>query len=353
MLAIDPDHYHAHLQAGFCFLHQNKLTEAYREACEAVRLRPGSADGHRLYAYIYHTSKEYATSLKMIDQALALNPEDYTMYTLRANIYLNMGNSRKAIEEANKALSIHPESEGAAHILAIALCNQNRHTETLRLTYEALQRNPDSAIAWYQKGIQLRLARKYRAAKYTFFQALKLDPEMEEAQEQLDEVLEPSLPWYQPLKLLKLAVIIGLILLIIVMAASGPGIIIVVLLLRTQKNKIRLIPKSKLKKELYERDIKAWEQAQEIEKTAFHGMEEAEALMMDGQLEQARIALRPALRYAPQDPVIHQSCLTSISRKFILKRWFWQLVVSYSSPPALSYIYRTFHRRIYRINVVY
>jgi len=117
--------------------------QAYSEAenvyRDAIRLNPDDPNNIGYLGIMYFIDmKKYVESLKLIEKAQLLDPNDPDWMNLLSRAWFNLGNSKKALEFTAKAISINPHYArtilGKAHILIY----NERQASALKLLTDTL-----------------------------------------------------------------------------------------------------------------------------------------------------------------------------------------------------------------------
>jgi Tfp pilus assembly protein PilF len=203
--------YRSKLQRAELLRNQDRYAEAEKYLSDAITEEPENPDGYYEMAFCYcnwtgHSSK----ALKFIDRAIALSPHQPEFFALRAWILVNLKKYKKALEVAEEALALNPYSimarnaqvrahiltqqwveaeasarqvlelnahnELAANLLAVALRQQGRQQESEAVTAGLLARAPNAGIAHSNAGWSALQAGDHRRANQHFLEALRLDP---------------------------------------------------------------------------------------------------------------------------------------------------------------------------------
>jgi len=99
-----PDQPLAYDWLNMLYLHQMRLEEA-EKACRRALDLENSYDSHRLLGYIYDAWGRYPAAIAELEQALALEPEDYEARAALAKVYRMTGNQTSADHHYNLALA--------------------------------------------------------------------------------------------------------------------------------------------------------------------------------------------------------------------------------------------------------
>jgi Tfp pilus assembly protein PilF len=83
------------------------VDQALKEAQEAVRIQPYSADGYRNLAFAYHARGEPDLATEAAQQAVKLAPKQDTVHYVLGLCYMNQGETEKAMAEFEEFLALY------------------------------------------------------------------------------------------------------------------------------------------------------------------------------------------------------------------------------------------------------
>ena len=103
-LAIQPEHFEAHLGLARVLQLLNRRADAVDELNRCVQMFPDSADAYAARAAYETQLKQYDAALYDWDEALRLRPNDASLTVSKVDILLNLGRIREAREALDKAV---------------------------------------------------------------------------------------------------------------------------------------------------------------------------------------------------------------------------------------------------------
>lgn len=129
------------------------------------------------------TKSKNEEAIKIIKQAIELDPLHSVLYCNLANLYTRMSKYNEAIESASKALDVDPHNHNAIEILSLNLNNQytidnqkGNHEEALKKITRALELKPHDKIFLFNKASLLNKLGRHEEAIITIEQSLVIDP---------------------------------------------------------------------------------------------------------------------------------------------------------------------------------
>ncbi len=155
-LELGPDLAEAHLSSGLTHSLSMRFTEAEREFEFAMKLDP------KLFEAVYHYGRaryaqgEYAEGAKLFERACALRPEDFQAPSFLAQCYLGMGlkdearaMQRKALRLIDERLALNPDDARACQLGATMAANLGEREAATDYARRALTINPDDPLLLY------------------------------------------------------------------------------------------------------------------------------------------------------------------------------------------------------------
>ncbi len=161
----------------------------YQEAEEAL-LRDAALnpDGPawQLIARTRAAAKNPDGALKALDQALSWSPEDVALLNDKASLLLGLGRRDEALAHFEKALALEPDSAILLNNLAWVMVRQGQNLARAEsLARRATQLEPGLASYWDTLGLTQQTQGHPVSAAASYYQALKLDPDLASAKANL------------------------------------------------------------------------------------------------------------------------------------------------------------------------
>jgi tetratricopeptide (TPR) repeat protein len=208
--------FQANLRRGEMLREQGRFAEAEKYLQEAITAEPRNSEGYYELAFCYcNWGGRNRRALQTVDHAISLDPNHTMFFALRAWILANLGRHTEAIKVARQALEINAynilalnamtrahceladwkkaeenarhtlsldsRNEGAANMLSLSLRQQGRLRESDAVAADMLALDPDSSMAQGNAGWSALHAGDHRRANEHFLEALRLDPNDEDA----------------------------------------------------------------------------------------------------------------------------------------------------------------------------
>jgi len=155
---------------------------------QAVDARPEDVTSRRVLAFAYQQAGLNKQALKQYEEVLESEPEDQGALYNSGLLYLAAGKDRKGQERLTKLLRLAPSHTLAAKALAQSYAENEEYERVIDVALPAANAHPELADLQYLAGLGLERTGDAIAAKKRYERALKLVPEMSEAQAGLKRV---------------------------------------------------------------------------------------------------------------------------------------------------------------------
>ena len=130
--------------------------EAEAEFERAIALNPNLFEGRYFYARACFARGKLDRAAELLEQAIAIRPDDYQSETLLVPVYRSLGRkadateaARKGLEMAQKELVANPENPRPAYLGAVALAHLGESTRAREWAARALAIDPDDILTQY------------------------------------------------------------------------------------------------------------------------------------------------------------------------------------------------------------
>lgn len=224
-LAEEPNDPDLHLTLAQILFHLDRPKEAEASARTAIGLDPESGYPYEMLAQILVRSSDPKGAEEAVRQANALDGDCASCRAILARIASDQGKFERCLEHAQSGLEMDPDDEVCRLYRGIALSRLGQHEAAEQASLGLLSDDPEESYNHSVRGWILLERNATDAAKMHFQEALRLDPENEDARGGLARCLQqgnPVLGWFLravialekiPLpKLLIAAVLLGIVL---------------------------------------------------------------------------------------------------------------------------------------------
>ena len=197
VLASDPENAKATAMLAFCLHRQKKSKEAKKIAQQAIFLDPGSTYALNIAGHICVEQGDQKSAEKALRESLRLFPNGSYAYGLLA---LSLGVQAKwneSLEAAERGLKLNPNETNCHNARVKALSVLGRSAEAHQAIYESMSENSEEPLAQCASGWAMLRVGKVKEATEHFGEALRLDPNLEDARRGMIEALRARFPLYR------------------------------------------------------------------------------------------------------------------------------------------------------------
>ena len=128
-----------------------------------------------------HMQGKYQDAIKIYNEAMQLNANDYKVYFYRGNAYSQLREYRQAINDYTKSISLNPQNDWAYNNRGVAYVDIGDYKRALLNYNRAIQLNPKFDMAYYNRGIAHFHLRDYNRAIANYTKAIELNPQYDHA----------------------------------------------------------------------------------------------------------------------------------------------------------------------------
>jgi tetratricopeptide (TPR) repeat protein len=240
-LAKEPDEVDLHIGLSHVQRLQDRPKEAEESARRAIGLDPESGYPHELLAQALIDSSRWTEAEEALRQAMALDGEDPDCQGLLAKIYHERDKPAEALAHAEAGLAIDPDHELCRLFRGVSLGKLGRHEEADETAMSLLSDDPEDSYNHSARGWILMERGAAAEAKMHFQEALRCNPENEDARLGLARALQtqhPVLGWLLRLiiragkiKWGTLIVVAGIVFIVLPRYLQGSGVPFILVLL--------------------------------------------------------------------------------------------------------------------------
>lgn len=177
-----------------CESAMGNLVKAEDIALSALSIDAGDAYLHYVLAHNYHRMHEHQKSLKAIDEAVRIEPEEPTYLCLKAIDEVNIDRYDLARITINRVLSRNANHANALRISAIVSSSQGHNGTAVEEIDRSLSQNPENHLTYLDKAAILMDQGKFEEARGLIQNALRLQPNEERGKDFMLKVLRHNVP---------------------------------------------------------------------------------------------------------------------------------------------------------------
>ena len=181
-----PSNAEGYYQLSFCYCNwKGHIDQAMQAINRALSLDPSRAEFYALRSWILGNKDKDKESLEVAFYAISLNPFDLLALNARTRAYSSLCDWQNAEASARSTLELYAQNELAATFLSEALRRQGRNRESEEVSAGLLSRVPNNSMAQCSAGWAALEAGGYQRANQHFMEALRLDPNSNNARQGL------------------------------------------------------------------------------------------------------------------------------------------------------------------------
>ena len=169
------------MMSAFCQYFLGQFKKGLRLAEEAMALEPDEARNLQIFALCSTHLNKHKQARNALDSALLIDPEDAYSHYYMAWFMGTTGHWKVALSAIENALSLSPENVEFMAFRSQALSKLGRRDDAKHSTIQALQLNPDDPNALGQLGVVLRQEGDVVGSMRAYRDALRNDPNDEQA----------------------------------------------------------------------------------------------------------------------------------------------------------------------------
>ncbi|MGC3970264.1 MAG: tetratricopeptide repeat protein [Pirellulales bacterium] len=189
-LGLEPQNFLAHAWLALCYVNLNEPEAATESVRQAISLAPDTAYVYYVQALVCLGNGEPKEALNAAQNAVRLDPQDADYFWLRGYVHAEMRRYDEAAADALQGLALDAEHRGCLKLHAESLRRLGRLPEARSIAEQLLKNAPDDAKSHALMGRVALASQNAEAASTHFRQALRLNPNDDEARRGLMEALQ-------------------------------------------------------------------------------------------------------------------------------------------------------------------
>lgn len=196
-LEINPDNDEALAMYARCFFDKKEIEEGIKTTFKAIALNPHNHYYFYLLAFGFYRKNKNAEAIEYLHTSIKLNPFFCECYGLLSHIYCEEKQFKIALQKANEGLIIDPENISCLNGRSVALNKLKRTDEAIETMQQALAQDPDNDFTHSTVGWNYLEKGKNKIAGDHFREALRINPNNNNARNGLKEALKSAIPPYR------------------------------------------------------------------------------------------------------------------------------------------------------------
>lgn len=174
------------LNEGFELLKDKDIDHSLDIARELQKENPEAHEAFYLEALIMQQLNQLDLSMKAISAAMDKSEDNGVYFNLRGNLYMTQEKLKEAEEDFDKAIELTDASSAHRNKVMLMLMT-DRGQEAIPYLIGRIKADPRDPENWILMGDMIKRGGQDDKARTYYEQALKIDPDNEYAQRQLEE----------------------------------------------------------------------------------------------------------------------------------------------------------------------
>ncbi|RJP77708.1 MAG: tetratricopeptide repeat protein [Candidatus Zixiibacteriota bacterium] len=178
VMARDPAHLNARLQAGVCLLALERYGESAEALEKAIELGADDAVFFFLLAEVYNQLEDYARAAEALEQGIQHSPEAIPeVFVNLGSLYYEMERYLESVAALKQALALKPGDADAWFNLGTTYTAMKQFPEAVAAYEQVVQQHPDDAETYRRLGWACLYAERNPEALAALQRSLQLEPE--------------------------------------------------------------------------------------------------------------------------------------------------------------------------------
>lgn len=196
VLGQDAENVDALAMMARCQFAQKNFEAGITTMQSVLALEPGSYHFY-LLGFGYYSASKNTLAMEAFQQSQSMDPWFVENYGLMSHVLLERKNFQEALDMANEGLAIEPENITCLNARSIALNKMRKTADAIDTMHNALAQDPDNAYTHCTVGWNYLEKGQHKTATRHFKEALRINPQMHNAQEGLKEALKSKIAPYR------------------------------------------------------------------------------------------------------------------------------------------------------------
>ncbi|MBS1577225.1 MAG: tetratricopeptide repeat protein, partial [Bacteroidetes bacterium] len=197
VLEAEPENDYALSVLARCFLNSKQYDKGIEVVKHALSVDPEVPHYYYLAAFGYYQKSERASAIFYLNKAIELNPYYAEYFGLLAFIYIDENGFKEALNNANEGLAIDAGNITCLNARSTALNKLRMTDDAINTMQDALAQDPDNEFTHATVGWNYLEKGKHKDAANHFREALRIDPDYQNAKTGLKEALKSKIAPYR------------------------------------------------------------------------------------------------------------------------------------------------------------
>ena len=124
----------------------------------------------------FRNNQNYTEALKIFNEAVELNPNDYQGYYGRGTVYDDLKQYETALQDLNRAIELNPNVANAYYNRSVAHRYLKNYEQAISDCNKAVELNPNDANVFYNRGFTYHVFENYDKAVSDYSKVIELNP---------------------------------------------------------------------------------------------------------------------------------------------------------------------------------
>lgn len=197
VLEAEPENDYALSVLARCFLNSKRYDKGIQVIKEAISINPEIPHYYYLAAFGHYQRNERPAAIGYLQRAIVLNPYYAEYFGLLGFVYIDENDFKQALSKANEGLAIDPENITCLNARSTALNKLRMTDDAIATMQDALSMDPDNEFTHATVGWNYLEKGRHKDAANHFREALRIDPDYNNAKTGLKEALKSKIPPYR------------------------------------------------------------------------------------------------------------------------------------------------------------
>lgn len=197
VLESEPENDYALSILARCFLNSKQYDKGIEVIKQAISVDPEVPHYYYLAAFGYYQKNERPSAIFYLNKAIELNPYYAEYFGLLAFIHIDENDFKEALNKANEGLEIDAGNITCLNARSTALNKLRMTDDAITTMQDALAQDPDNEFTHATVGWNYLEKGKHKDAANHFREALRIDPNYQNARTGLKEALKSRIAPYR------------------------------------------------------------------------------------------------------------------------------------------------------------
>ena len=197
VLQQEPENDEALALLSRSYINSGRYDEGIEVILSAIALEPNNSFYFYLLAFGYYRKDQLFAAIENLRKAIELNPYQAEYFGLLAHVHIAEREFEVALEKANEGLALDAESITCLNARSIALNKLKRTEAAIETMQNALAQDPDNEVTHTTVGWNYLEKGRHKEAAGHFMEALRIDPNFNNAKAGLKEALKSKILPYK------------------------------------------------------------------------------------------------------------------------------------------------------------